>query len=339
MLISLFFATALADDVQWILEGELFEPVERVQDDWEIVDLGAAPGGAVVMTLDSSVALPAENTTYALSARENGDIDWRLEIDTYGGALIALDHYEEMKSGGMELQNYVILADQGQILGLVYLPALDNAQLVAFATVPEHIVQSHDIAAGNDHVYVVGSDKGGNVYLLSYDALAQEWTEIHTPFDTVKAGPLPSVDLDRRRDRVALAKGGTLLHYTPDLEPVGQCFLANDPVEPLLGREFAVENGVLVYVNRSVVRYIGGPQDHRMHVADADDCSALDSLWFEASKYGGLNAMSIEPQPKHASPLWFLFDDLEPYVRSWTALDVGETGMFRTDAELRRPWI
>jgi len=337
MMMSLLVATATADDIQWILEGELSEPVEMVDDDWEVVDVGAAPAGAVVMTLDSSSSLPAENTTYGLTVRQDGQIQWRYEIDTYGGGLIALDHYLEFKSGGVTGQLFAVLADRGVIVGLAYIDDLGAGPIAELAVVPPHIVESHDIAAGNGHLYVVGSDEEKRVFLLSYEVENGVWSQIETPFNSHKPGQRPGVDLDRRRDRVTVARESTVLHYTPDLRQVGECFLDNDPVEPHLGREFAVENGVLVYVNRSVAQFPHGRHEHHMHVADADDCVSLDDWWLSSVKYRGLNAMSIEPQAHN--PFWLLAVDLNPSVRSWTALDVGETGLLRTDAELHRPWF
>jgi len=337
LMMSLFVATATAADIHWHTEGELFEPVEKVDDDWEVVDVGAAPAGSVVMTLDSSSALPTENTTYGLTARQDGQIQWRYEIDTYGGALIALDHYEGEKGGGLQVELFSVLADGGLIVGLAYLVEQEWGQVFEFASVPPHIVESHDIASGHGRLYVVGSDAEKKVHLLSYDVESGVWSETETAFDTHKPGLVPAVDLDRRRNRVTVAMRSLVFHYGPDLQEVGGCILANDAAEPHLGREFAVENGVLVYVNRTVAQHANGPHEHRMHVADADDCVSLDDWWLPAAKYGGLNAMSIEPL--EYNPFWVVVDDRHPWVRSWTALDVGETGLLMTDAQLHRPWF
>jgi len=340
MVMYMFCAAALAMEMDGPevglaqIEGQLHDPVAMLHGYEKILDVAAAPAGVVVLTLDLVDGEgPLGADSYALTIRKQGEVAWR---HVFEGTehFLAVDHYAALGSE-YDVQVFVALEESGAIWRLEYDPLSGQGELHLHEEAPMELVDLYDIAAGTKRIYVLGSDKLGELRLARH--ASGLWIDVGLAQGAPGPGALsaPAIDLDRTRDRVTLGWGKDIRHYASNLQFAGSCTLENDAGEPLLGREFSVEEGVLVYINRNASNVPFADLSTRMHVADADDCISRDSLLLNGS-LGGLNAMSIEPQPFNG--LWRFAGALEPKVVSWTPVGMEAWGLLRTEAWLARPW-
>lgn len=364
-MITLLLATAALSN-PWEIDVEdhffnvetsafLDQPDVYVDDDLFMLDVAAAPEGRVVLTLEQGCD-PATCSagTQRLSARVDGQIVQTLEFSATYAQAIAIDHFVGEADENASVDVFLMLGENNLIFPIAWAPHLNVLVAGDFIVGPQGIVQPLDIAAGNDHIYVTGLTADSTLLLARQDEAG--WTTIDTPIKSpIKDGEyFPAIDLDRTRDRLTLGYSQALYHYTSDLDLVGECLTLNDYQDPHLGREFAVEDGVLMYINRTSNAFFGATFEHRMHIADADECKSLDVL-DSAQTYTmdinteSLTAMSIEPQP--LSKYWPISQNPEPHVRSWTTIGIGKgvpvdehwvgtgTGVFSVDGFMeRRPF-
>jgi hypothetical protein len=220
----------------------------------------------------------------------------------------------------MQAEAFVAVTASGQILLFAYFPEHQISQSLGILPVGVPFREIHDIAAGNGRMYLSFDQPDGQFAIAATDF--SEWTV--QPIDVYRKPtlPVPSIDLDRSWDRLTLGHMRRVLHFSPHLHPLGGCELLNDPVEPHLGREFAVENGVLMYVNRTV-EIPGRHNSHLMHVATASECAVLDTIDYQVTpllreSVQGWHAMSIEPQAFYEPAKV----DEKVDVVSWTAFDL-----------------
>jgi len=351
-------ATAIADpiDVQdpnWWNEvsASLSEPDVYIDDDWYLLDVAAAPEGRVVYTLEQSCdPRSCESAAFRLSARVDGVIVHTIEIKGDYADLIAIDHFRA--ETGLDV--FVVAAEHNLLYALAFVSEVQVGFMQILDVAPGPIIQPLDIAAGNDRVYLLGLTADDGLSLMSWDLAV--WNSV-VPFGMgYKPGEPrgPAIDLDRTRDRLTVAVKDELIHYAPDLRPVGECQIVTDQQAPHLGREFAVEDGVLIYVNYTSRAHEGAVLEHRTHIAEADNCASLDVL-DSSQTYtmhihtGALNAMSIEPQPK--SEFWPVSQSPKPHVKAWTTLRLSNyvpideawvssgSGIFLTEGRMIRPFL
>lgn len=333
----------------------LGQPDVYIDDDWFMLDVAAAPDGRVVMTLEQACdPMNCSAGSQRLSARIDGQIVQTLDFKVTETQGIAIDHFDGDSDEKDSADVFVMLADQNLIFPVVWIPEFNLLQAALPFVAPGDIVEPLDIAAGNGNVYVAGLSVNSQVLLSRQDEAG--WITTDTPVQqTIKDGEyFPAIDLDRTRNRLTMAYSQSVYHFTPDFDLVGECLTLNDLGDPHLGREFAVEDGVLIYINRTSRALEGGRWGHRMHITDADECTSLDVLdstqtytMDELTK--SLTAMSIEPQPM--SEWWPISQNPEPHVRSWTTISIGVevpvdehwvgsgTGIFSVDGFMeRRPF-
>ena len=333
----------------------LGQPDVYIDDDWFMMDIAAAPDGRVVLTLEQSCdpALCSAGSQ-RLSARVDGQIVQTIEFKVTETSAIAIDHLDGDGDEKASADVFVMLAENNLIFPILWVSELNLLHAGDFTVGPQGIAQPLDIAAGNGNIYVTGLTADNYLLLSRKDEAG--WITTDTPIDwQVKPGEyFPSIVLDRTRNRLTMGYSQGLHHYTSDLNLVGECLTLNDLQDPHLGREFAVEDGVLIYINRTSNAFDGATFEHRMHIADSDECTSLDVL-DSAQTYTmdihteSLTAMSIEPQP--LSEWWPISQNPEPHVRSWTTIEIGKgvpvdehwvgtgTGIFSVEGFMeRRPF-
>jgi hypothetical protein len=319
------------------VNAELGNPDVYIADDWHPLDIAAAPQGRVIFTLEQSCD-PAlcEGSSFRLAAHVNGERVHTLDFDGILAKPIAIDHLYAAGEGKEDADAFVMVSDNNLIFAFTWVPSLGQTFLTDPIVAPGPITQPLDIAAGNDSIYVAGLDANDHLFVMAHQA--GEWIATDTPIvGAIKPDSRrPAIDLDRTRNRLTLGHKNGLFHYTEDLDQVGDCLVNNDWQDPHLGREFAVEDGVLIYINYTSKAHPEAVFEHRMHIADADACVSLDVLDSVQSytmhiNTGALNAMSIEPQPR--SEWWPLSQSPEPYVRSWTTLTLSK------EVPFNEPWV
>ena len=347
-MLTLTLALALANPsdggfLDYNVEAFLEPGVGLVDDDWWIQDVAAAPEGSVVMTLDSS--RDGEGTDRVVARHDGQVVHTVLEVRPDYGDLVAIDHLGH--AAPMDAEVFVALTASGQILVFAYFLGPQVSHSFGALPVAVPFQELHDIAAGNGRMYLSFTQPNGQFAIAATDL--SEW--IVQPIDAYRKPslPFPSIDLDRSWDRLTVGHMEKLMHFSPHLHPLGGCVLDNDPVGPHLGREFAVENGVLMYVNRTVARP-GLHNSHLMHVATASECVVLDTIDYQVTPLlreyvEGWRAMSIEPQTYYEPSKV----DEKTNIVSWTAFDLrpnyhafdyrlypDPSGLFRAEAHVMR---